>query len=63
MNTGDASRSKSGKNQVSNGGELQGANDSVALGDMIYIKLRSGSWWPAQVVNGNSVHDSLNLAN
>lgn len=42
-------RSKSGKNQISEGVEEQDANDSVALGDVIYIKLPSGSWWPAQV--------------
>ncbi|XP_020211020.1 uncharacterized protein LOC109795870 [Cajanus cajan] len=39
------------------------ANDSVALGDVIFIKLRSGSWWPAQVVDENSVNKSVKPSN
>jgi len=35
----------SGKNETSEGG----ANDSVTFGDVIFIKLRGSSWWPAQV--------------
>ncbi|KAL2340027.1 hypothetical protein Fmac_007967 [Flemingia macrophylla] len=37
----------------------EGANSSVALGDLIFIKLRGGSWWPAQVVDENSVNESV----
>ena len=37
--------SKSGKSEISEGG----ANDSVAVGDVIFVKLRGSSWWPAQV--------------
>jgi len=36
----------SGKSEISEGG----ANDSVAsVGDVIFVKLRDSSWWPAQV--------------
>jgi len=37
--------SESGKSQTREGG----ANDSVTVGDVIFIKLRGSSWWPAQV--------------
>lgn len=37
--------SESGKIETSEGD----ANDSVTFGDMIFIKLRGSSWWPAQV--------------
>ncbi|TKY74471.1 PWWP domain [Spatholobus suberectus] len=47
--------SKSVKSESSEGG----TNDSVALGDVIFIKLRGGSWWPAQVVDENSVNKSV----
>ncbi|CAJ1973984.1 unnamed protein product [Sphenostylis stenocarpa] len=46
---------KSGKSETSE----DGANDSVALGDVIFIKLRGSSWWPAQVVDENSVNKSV----
>ncbi|KAK7311714.1 hypothetical protein RJT34_10021 [Clitoria ternatea] len=51
------------KNSTSNIGKGKAtgegsASDSVALGDVIYIKLRGGSWWPAQVVDENSVSES-----
>lgn len=55
MQTMNASGSKSGKSGSSEGG----SNDSVALGDVIFIKLRGGSWWPAQVVDENSVNKSV----
>ncbi|QCE15979.1 uncharacterized protein LOC114162233 [Vigna unguiculata] len=45
----------SGKNETSEGG----ANDSVTFGDVIFIKLRGSSWWPAQVVDENSVSKSV----
>nr|AFK48621.1 unknown [Lotus japonicus] len=46
---------KSGKNQISEGGgEVQ-----VALGDVIYVKLHGSSWWPGQVVDDNSVSESV----
>ncbi|RDX64423.1 hypothetical protein CR513_57026, partial [Mucuna pruriens] len=48
-------RSKSGRRKTSEGG----ANDSLALGDVIFIKLHGGSWWPAQVVDENSVAESI----
>ena len=35
----------SGKSEISEGG----ANDSVAVGDVIFVKLRGSSWWPVQV--------------
>ena len=36
----------SGKSEINEGG----ANDSVAsVGDVIFVKLRDSSWWPAQV--------------
>ncbi|KAK7351552.1 hypothetical protein VNO77_11096 [Canavalia gladiata] len=47
--------SENGKSQTSEGG----ASDSVSVGDVIYIKLRSGSWWPAQVVDENTVNRSV----
>ncbi|KAG5018866.1 hypothetical protein JHK87_014721 [Glycine soja] len=48
--------SKSGKSEISEGG----ANDSVAsVGDVIFVKLRGSSWWPAQVVDENSVNKSV----
>lgn len=49
MRNRSASGGESGKGQVSQGGRVQIATDSVALGDVIYIRLRGGSWWPAQV--------------
>ncbi|XP_027356446.1 uncharacterized protein LOC113865866 isoform X2 [Abrus precatorius] len=49
------SKSKSGKSQITEGR----ASDSVTLGDLIFIKLRNGSWWPAQVVDENSVSESV----
>ncbi|KAL5165334.1 NADH dehydrogenase [ubiquinone] iron-sulfur protein 7, mitochondrial [Glycine soja] len=46
----------SGKSEISEGG----ANDSVAsVGDVIFVKLRDSSWWPAQVVDENSVNKSV----
>ncbi|XP_068482370.1 histone-lysine N-methyltransferase TRX1-like isoform X1 [Phaseolus vulgaris] len=47
--------SESGKSETSEGG----ANESVAFGDVIFIKLRGSSWWPAQVVDENSVNKSV----
>ncbi|KAG5034448.1 hypothetical protein JHK87_009358 [Glycine soja] len=47
--------SKSGKSEISEGG----ANDSVAVGDVIFVKLRGSSWWPVQVVDENSVNKSV----
>ncbi|KAF1893227.1 hypothetical protein Lal_00001673 [Lupinus albus] len=56
---GTPSKGESGKSKVSEGGEEQVTLDSVALGDMIWIKLRHGSWWPAQVVDAKSVNKSM----
>ncbi|XP_045825341.1 uncharacterized protein LOC123917619 isoform X1 [Trifolium pratense] len=47
-----------GKNQIS-----EGEADSVEFGDVIYVKLRSGSWWPAQVVDDKSILSSLKPRN
>ncbi|WVZ20956.1 hypothetical protein V8G54_008278 [Vigna mungo] len=47
--------SESGKSETSEGE----ANDSVTFGDIIFIKLRGSSWWPAQVVDENSVNKSV----
>ncbi|XP_057432901.1 uncharacterized protein LOC130725715 [Lotus japonicus] len=53
---GTSSCTKSGKKEISEegGGEVQ-----VALGDVIYVKLPSGSWWPGQVVDENSVPERV----
>ncbi|KAK7282887.1 hypothetical protein RIF29_11991 [Crotalaria pallida] len=56
---GTPSKGKSGKKQVSEGVEEQAKTNSVALGDLIWIKFRNGSWWPAQVVDAKSVHKSV----
>jgi hypothetical protein len=47
-----------GKNKIS-----EAEADSVAFGDVIYVKLRSGSWWPAQVVDDKSILPSLKPRN
>ncbi|XP_028802174.1 uncharacterized protein LOC114757334 [Neltuma alba] len=39
-------------------GREQVTTDAVALGDVIFVKLRGGSWWPAQVVDKNTVAKS-----
>ncbi|XP_061372095.1 uncharacterized protein LOC133314612 [Gastrolobium bilobum] len=59
MKTRGTSTSGSGKSHVSEGGGEQIGNDSVAFGDVIFIRLRSGTWWPAQVVDDNSVNESI----
>ncbi|KOM41805.1 hypothetical protein LR48_Vigan04g200300 [Vigna angularis] len=46
---------ESGKSETSEGY----ANNSVTFGDVIFIKLRRSSWWPAQVVDENSVNKSV----
>ncbi|OIV97857.1 hypothetical protein TanjilG_12614 [Lupinus angustifolius] len=56
---GSPSKGESVKSNVSEGGEKQVTPDSVALGDMIWIRLRHGSWWPAQVVDAKSVNKSM----
>lgn len=40
---------ESWKNQTSEGVEEQNSADSVSFGDVIYVRLSNGSWWPAQV--------------
>ncbi|XP_019438502.1 PREDICTED: histone-lysine N-methyltransferase TRX1-like isoform X2 [Lupinus angustifolius] len=56
---GTPSKSESGKSKVSEGGGEQVKTDSIAFGDVIWIKLRHGSWWPAQVVDAKSVDKSM----
>ncbi|KAK7410442.1 hypothetical protein VNO78_01223 [Psophocarpus tetragonolobus] len=51
MKTTTDSGSGGGKSETSEGR----ANDSVASGDVIFIKLRGRTWWPAQVVDEKSV--------
>ncbi|CAL0305595.1 unnamed protein product [Lupinus luteus] len=53
------SKGESGKSKVSEGGEERVTPDSLALGDMIWIRLRHGSWWPAQVVDAKNVNKSI----
>ncbi|CAL0327339.1 unnamed protein product [Lupinus luteus] len=47
------------KSEVSEEGGEQIKTHSMAFGDVIWIKLRSRSWWPAQVVDAKSVDKSL----
>lgn len=42
---------ESEKNQISEEVKEQVEADSVEFGDVIYVKLRSGSWWPSQVMS------------
>ncbi|KAE9587097.1 hypothetical protein Lal_00004903 [Lupinus albus] len=56
---GTPCKSESGKSKVSEGRGEQIKIDSIAFGDVIWIKLRHGSWWPAQVVDGKSVNKSM----
>lgn len=44
---------ESGKNQTSEGVEEQ---NSVSFGDVIYVRLSNGSWWPAQVCELYDLH-------
>ncbi|KAI4307489.1 hypothetical protein L6164_030668 [Bauhinia variegata] len=55
MAGGSSSR---GKRRVRGEGEEQVPTNTVKLGDVIYIKIHHGSWWPAQVVDENSVSES-----
>ncbi|XP_004501633.1 uncharacterized protein [Cicer arietinum] len=50
---------ESEKNQISEEVKEQVEADSVEFGDVIYVKLRSGSWWPSQVVNEKAILPSL----
>ncbi|MED6109302.1 hypothetical protein PIB30_032171 [Stylosanthes scabra] len=72
METRSASRAAKGKGKetaaVASGdgasskgkGKETAAEPAVALGDVIYIPLRGNSkWWPAQVIDENSVDESL----
>ncbi|KAI4337603.1 hypothetical protein L6164_015998 [Bauhinia variegata] len=58
MQTMESGGSSRGKNRRRREGEDHVATNSVKLGDVIYIKLRGGSWWPAQAVDENSVSES-----
>ncbi|XP_031373512.1 uncharacterized protein LOC116188326 isoform X3 [Punica granatum] len=55
------SRASKGQTSINKGGGDEGTSSQsqgeYALGSLIWIKLRSNSWWPAQVVDENVVSE------
>ncbi|XP_062163624.1 uncharacterized protein LOC133870492 [Alnus glutinosa] len=54
---------RSGISQISKKGVEEDAATRVTRGDLIWVRLNGGSWWPAQVADENTVNGSIKPRN